>query len=260
MSRISSAFKKGRPAFIGYLTLGYPTLEMSLEAAAVLAESGCDILELGIPFSDPLADGTTIQRASQAALEGGITPRRCLEAAALLRGRANIPLLFMSYYNPILALGQKAFCAACREAGVNGFLMVDLPPEEGENLEAEAKNNGLDMVYLLAPTSTRERVRLVAQHSRGFIYLVSLTGVTGPREALPPELEQFVARVRPETSLPLCVGFGIAGPEQAKRVARVADGVVVGSRLVQLLEEPQPLEKLKSFALGLRKALDSIRG
>ncbi len=258
MSRIAGAFRKGRPALVGYLTVGYPSPDMTVDAAVTLAEAGCDILELGIPFSDPLADGTTIQKASQAALDGGTTPRQCLEVALRVRQKTDIPLLFMSYYNPVLALGVEGFCASSKQAGVDGFLIVDLPPEEGGDLEAESKVHGLDMVYLLAPTSTPERVKMVARHSGGFIYLVSLTGVTGARSKLPPELDQFVARVRPATTLPLAVGFGISTPEQAARVARIADGVVVGSRLVQLLDEPQPVEKLKAFARDLRKALDSV--
>ncbi len=259
MSRITAAFKKGRPALVGYLTVGYPTVDTTVDACLALAEAGCDLIELGIPFSDPLADGATIQKASQAALDSGTTPQRCLDVALRVRQKTGVPLLFMSYYNPILAMGVEGFCASSKQAGVDGFLVVDLPPEEGGDLEAESKAHGLDMVYLLAPTSTPERVKTVAQHSSGFIYLVSLTGVTGARQALPPELEQFVARVRPQTSLPLAVGFGISSAEQAARVARVADGVVVGSRLVQLLDEPQPLEKIKAFARDLRKALDSVK-
>jgi tryptophan synthase alpha chain len=212
-------------------------------------------VELGIPFSDPLADGATIQQASFTALERGITPKLCLELAAELRSQMTIPLLFMTYYNPVLSFGVDAFCQASARSGVDGLIIPDLPPEEGQELETATRNYGLDLVYLLAPTSRPERIQQVAQRSRGFIYLVSLTGVTGPRDRLPPGLEAFVSRVRAQSSLPLCVGFGIAGPEQAKRVAQVADGVIVGSRLIQLMETGDPSEQ-QGFIQQLRQALD----
>jgi tryptophan synthase alpha chain len=178
--------------------------------------------------------------------------------ASQLRQKINIPLVFMTYYNPVFNFGLDAFCQAASKAGVNGLIIPDLPPEEGAELEVFTRKQGLDLIYLLAPSSSDDRIAQVAQRSRGFIYLVSLTGVTGAREALPVDLEKFVARVRAKTSLPLCVGFGISTPEQAKRIARIADGVIVGSRLIQLLSE-RPSEELKEFILGLRKALDSIK-
>ncbi len=258
MSRITSVFTPGYKALIAYLTVGYPSLAMTYEVANVLADNGCDIIELGIPFSDPLADGATIQKASYHALQQGITPQICLAAANQLRQKIATPLVFMSYYNPILSFGLEAFCQASAKAGIDGLIIPDLPPEEGAELEASTRKFNLDLIYLLAPTSTEERISLVAKKSCGFIYLVSLTGVTGARQTLPPELEDFVNRVRQRTRKPLCVGFGVANPEQAGRAARIADGVIVGSRLIQLIDEDATLSSLESFTLSLRQALNSI--
>ena len=256
MSRIQSIFRPGYRVLIAYLTLGYPSLEATIEAAILLAKSGCDLIELGIPFSDPLADGATIQKASYQALKQGVTSQICLEAAQEIKRRIATPLVFMGYYNPILNFGLEAFCHSANRAGVDGLIIPDLPPEEGEELEANMKKHGLDPIYLLSPASSEERIWLVTQRSRGFIYLVSLIGVTGARQSLPPGLESFVQRVREKTELPLCVGFGISSPEQAGRVARIADGVIVGSRLIQLIEEDSSLSSLKSFVRSLRETLD----
>ena len=269
MSRIASTLARHK-ALITYLTVGYPSVNTTLEIVPALADWGCDVVELGIPFSDPLADGTTIQKASYQALRNEVTPSLCLQIASQLRQKVDIPLVFMTYYNPVFSFGLEAFCQASAKAGVDGLIIPDLPPEEGAELEASAGKQGLDLVYLLAPTSSEERIGLVAQRSRGFIYLVSLTGVTGARETLPADLEEFVTRVRKRTSLPLCVGFGISTPEQVRQVAKIADGVIVGSRLIQLLgrhpeqEELSPGERytpteLKEFIGGLRNALDSIK-
>lgn len=257
MSRIASALAK-RKALINYLTVGYPSVDTTLKIVPALADWGCDVVELGIPFSDPMADGTTIQKASQQALLNGVTPELCLDVAAQLRSKVDIPLVFMTYYNPIFSFGPEAFCQASAEAGVDGLIIPDLPPEEGGELEAFATAAGIDLIYLLAPTSTEDRINLVAQRSRGFIYVVSLAGVTGARKGLPGDLEGFVSRVRRKTSLPLCVGFGISTPEQAKRVARIADGAIVGSRLIQMLEG-HSLSELGEFIGGLRKALDTCQ-
>ena len=256
MKRIQQVFSRGgRKALIAYLTVGYPDIETTVEAVPALVEAGCDIVELGIPFSDPLADGATIQRAAQAALAGGVTPQKCLEVAGQVRRRVEAPLLFMTYYNPILHHGMEDFCRRCQSAGVDGLIVPDLPPEEGDGLEKAARSSDLAFVYLLSPASTVQRVRLVAAHSRGFIYLVSLKGVTGARNDLPPGLEEFVSRVRKETDKPLCVGFGIATPQQAKRVASVADGVIIGSRLVELLAT-EGVAATAAFVREVRQALD----
>jgi tryptophan synthase alpha chain len=258
MSRIKAVFYESEhKALIAYVTVGYPTVESTLAVVPVLEKSGCDVIELGIPFSDPLADGLTIQEASSRALRAGVTPESCLQVARELRKKVELPLVFMTYYNPVLRFGLESFCAACAEAGVNGLIIPDLPPDEAGDLDTSTRKHDLDLIFLLAPTSTRERIQLVAERSRGFIYLVSLTGVTGPRENLPAGLEEFVSRVRRETTKPLCVGFGISMPEQAHRVSRVADGVIVGSRLIQLIgNEEAPYQLTRAFIKALRQALD----
>ncbi|MBM4444138.1 MAG: tryptophan synthase subunit alpha [Chloroflexi bacterium] len=255
MSRIGSALAR-RKALIGYVTVGYPSLEATLEVVPLLAGWGCDVIELGIPFSDPLADGTTIQEAAHRALANGVTPRLCLEVAAELRRKVAIPLVFMTYCNPVLSLGPEAFCRLSAEGGLDGLIVPDLPPEEGGELETCCAGEGMDLIYLLAPTSSQSRIDLVSQRSRGFIYLVSLAGVTGARQDLPPDLESFVGRVRKRAALPLCVGFGISTPEQAGRAARVADGVIVGSRLLQLMDG-RPYRRLGELVAGMREALDA---
>lgn len=255
MSRITPALSK-RKSLIAYVTAGYPSVEVTLEVVPLLADWGCDMVELGIPFSDPLADGSTIQEAGYRALRNGVTPRLCIEMASELRRKVDIPLMFMTYYNPVFNFGLETFCRLSAQSGVDGLIVPDLPPEEGAELEAHASKEGLDLAYLLAPTSSEERIDLVAQRSRGFIYLVSLTGVTGARKDLSSDLEAFVGRVRKRASLPLCIGFGISTPEQASRAARVADGVIVGSRLIQLLDG-HPFRKLNELVVGLRNALDT---
>lgn len=257
MSRIASVFERsGRKALIPYVTVGYPSIEATLKVVPLLAESGCDIIELGIPFSDPLADGVTIQNSSYQAIKNGVTPRLCLEVAAELSQKVDVPLVFMSYYNPIFHYGLKEFCRRCAESGIDGLIIPDLPPEEGAGLEEFAGEKGIDLIYLLAPTSSLDRIRLAGERSGGFVYLVSVTGITGARDALPADLEEFVSRVRKVIKKPLCVGFGIATPEQAGRVAAIADGVIVGSRIIQYMEEDESMAGLAGFARELRQTLD----
>jgi tryptophan synthase alpha chain len=255
MNRIASVFAKTHhKALIPYVTVGYPNIEATLKVVPLLAKNGADIVELGIPFSDPLADGVTIQRSSFKALQNGISPRSCLDIAKQLRARVDIPLVFMTYYNPVFHYGLKNFCQACVGAGVDGLIIPDLPPQEGAELESVSQRHALDLIYLLAPTSTEERIKMVGQKSKGFIYLVSVTGVTGARDRLPADLEVFVSRVREQVSQPLCVGFGISNPAQAKRVARLADGVIVGSRVIQLMESGD-ISPVGEFIRELREAL-----
>lgn len=261
MSRIAAVFdRRDRVALIPYVTVGYPSIDATLEVVPLLAGGGADIIELGIPFSDPLADGATIQRASFGALQNGVTPAICLDIAGQLSKKVKIPLIFMTYFNPVLSYGLERFCGDCSQAGVDGLIIPDLPPDEGSALEVCTLNDGLDLIYLLAPTSPEERIRLVAEKSRGFIYLVSVTGVTGARNSLPVDLEAFVARVRQVAAQPLCVGFGISTPQQAKQVARIADGVIIGSRLIQLMEtEMDFTSAVGRFTKELRQALDGSR-
>jgi tryptophan synthase alpha chain len=258
LSRIEAVFKQPEhKALIAYVTVGYPSIEATLKVVPILAKSGCDIIELGIPFSDPLADGVTIQQASFQALQNGVTPQICLDVTGELRSKVDVPLVFMSYFNPIFSYGLEKFCGACGKSGVDGLIIPDLPPEEGSGLEKITRRHGLDLIYLLAPTSPPDRLKLVADRSRGFVYLVSVTGITGARDSLPADLEAFVGRVRKVSAKPLCVGFGIATPEQAKRVAKIADGVIVGSRIIQLMESDSSMAKVADFAAGLRRALDT---
>ncbi len=258
MNRLADVFNTtGRTALIAYVTVGYPSIDATLRLVPLLARNGCDIVELGIPFSDPMADGATIQKTSHEALLNGVTPEVCLDVARQLSGEVDVPLVFMSYYNPILKKGLDGFCRACADSGVSGLIVPDLPPDEGGELESVSAAHGVDLIYLLAPTATDARIRLVAGRSRGFLYLVSLAGVTGARASLHDGLEDFVDRVRAVAKQPLCVGFGISSPEQAVRVAKVADGVIVGSKILQLVEQDDSLEEAARFVRAVRTALDS---
>ena len=259
-THIAEAFARataeGQAALMPYLTLGYPTPHLSLELVEAAVAGGADLVELGIPFSDPLADGPTIQQATHLALQQGMTVARCLEMAAELRARGvQVPLLFMGYLNPILAYGVEAFVRASAQVGVDGLIVPNLPPEEADEVEEACRNSGLALVYLLAPTSAEERVALVAERSQGFVYLVSLVGVTGARDSLPPGLVEFVGRVRKATEMPLAVGFGISTPVQARRVGELADGVVVGSAILRLVED-EPARRVEDFVRSLRRGLE----
>jgi tryptophan synthase alpha chain len=259
MSRISPVFKQGnRKALIAYITVGYPGMDATLEAASLLAESGCDIIELGIPFSDPLADGVTIQNATHHALLNGVTVKKCLEIAGQIRNKVNTPLVFMGYLNPILHYGQREFCLASASAGVDGLIIPDLPPGELPVLDEAAAKNNIDIINFLAPNSSDERINEVAAKSKGFIYLVSVTGVTGARDTLSTDLHGFIKRVRKRTDLPLCIGFGISNAEQAKQAAVLSDGVIIGSRIIQLMEhDDKSYRKLRNFVAEIRKEIDA---
>ena len=215
------------------------------------------MVELGVPFSDPLADGATIQAAGQQALANGMSLALCLEQAATLRARGvTVPFVLMGYYNPMMQFGFERFVEQAVASGIDGLIVPDLPPEEAETLYAAATAHGLDVIFLLAPTSDAQRVQTVTALSGGFVYLVSLVGVTGARESLPPGLAEFVARVRAVTEKPLAVGFGIATPEQAAQVAQIADGIIVGSALVKAVgAAAQPAEAARAFTAALRAAI-----
>ena len=254
IERVQQAFNQGHPAFMPYSVLGYPNREASLQVIKTVVEAGADVLELGIPFSDPLADGPTIQAATQKSLENGTTLKDCLAMTRELRQQGvDTPALLMGYINPMLAYGLERFVADAAEAGADGFIVPDLPPEEADELEVLCSRHGLALVYLLAPTSTPNRIKLAAEKSQGFIYLVSLTGVTGARHELPPGLADFVARVREQTDTPLAVGFGIGDGKQARAVAQLADGVIVGSALVKRAGES--VQSVRALAEELRAAL-----
>jgi len=241
MPRIGARFEwrrgEGKPAFVAFLTAGDPSLDRTVEAALDLDRVGVDVLELGVPFSDPLADGPVIQRASERALARGVTLVRVLETVERIRDRSELPLLLFSYYNPLLQHGLERLARDAKAAGVDGVLVTDLPPEEAGEWVAAARAADLDTVFLASPTSPPERLRRVAEASRGFVYAISRTGVTGERQSLSEDARPLVERLRALTRVPVALGFGLSTPEQVREAAAVADGVVVGSALVRFLEE-----------------------
>ena len=241
MSRIGERFRRlreeRRRGFVGFVTAGDPSLERTVEVAGEMEQAGVDVLELGVPFSDPLADGPIIQRSSERALARGVTLARVLEAVRRIRKRSDLPLVLFSYFNPLLRYGLPALARAAAAAGVDGVLVTDLPPEEADGWLEAARGAGLDTVFLAAPTSPDERLRRVAGASRGFVYAISRTGVTGERDALSDDARPLLDRLRRLTDEPLALGFGIATPEQVAEATAVADAAVVGSALVRFLEE-----------------------
>ena len=243
--RIEETFARlraeGRTGLIAFLTVGYPDLESTMCLVPALVEGGASIIELGIPFSDPLAEGKTIQHASHQALQQGITPAVCLRALAELRaGGLAAPVLPMGYYNPILAYGVDRFARDAATAGADGLIVVDLPPEESVPLREACLASNLRLVYLLAPTSTEERIKQVVALASGFVYCVSLTGTTGARDELPLGLDGFIKRVRSYTPLPIAVGFGISQPKHFEAIGRIADAAVVGSAIIDVIDRSGP--------------------
>lgn len=259
-----------RKALVAYLTAGYPDADASLALILAAAQAGCDLIEIGIPFSDPVADGPVIQAASTAALAGGMTVAGAMALAARASAQTDVPLLFMSYVNPILAYGIDRFADDAARAGVAGAIVPDVPHEESGEIRAALEARGLALIDLVAPTSSDARVRAIAETARGFLYLVSVTGVTGARALLDATLSTFLSRVRSVTELPLYVGFGISSPAQAAAVAAEADGVIIGSRLLALAgaggdgdaalgdaEETTAAARVGAFLAQVRAALDS---
>lgn len=246
---------ENRAAFLPYFPIGYPDYDASLEAVQAMAEVGVDGFEIGIPFSDPLADGPVIQAATQKALENGITVRKCLEAVRTLRERGiTQPMLLMGYINPFLAYGVDALVHDARAAGADGLIIPDLPPEEAALFAGACAREGLALVFFLAPTSSPERIDLVAQQATGFIYVVSLTGVTGARTQLAEDLSAFIGRLKSRTDHPLVLGFGISTPEQARSMNGLVEGFIVGSALVRAGKEGT--EAVRNLTVSLRNALD----
>ena len=265
--RVRAAFVRaaaeGRAAFVAYLTAGFPDAERSLAAGRTLARHA-DLIEVGLPFSDPLGDGPTIQRASEAALAAGASTRSTLALVRRLRDETDVPIAVMTYYNPVFAYrgpagsGEGAFVRDAAAAGVDALILPDLPPDEGEALIEAAREADVATVFLVAPTSTDERIRRVTAACTGFVYAVSVTGVTGARDGVPDEVAELVRRAREAAGLPVAVGFGVASPATAARVGRVADGVVVGSALVERvgrMRGPQDVGELEAFAGDLAAAL-----
>ena len=245
---------EGRAAFIPYLTAGYPTPDRAVDAFRMLEQAGADLIEVGVPFSDPLADGVTIQRSTQAALEQGMTVGQVF--AEIERAALGVPTVIMTYLNPVLAYGVERFLADAAATGASGVLLTDFPAGADPALEAQVAASPLALIRLIAPTTTTDRLGQAVRGARGFIYFISRLGVTGVREAVPADLAAQVTRIRGATALPVAVGFGIATPGQAAQAARLADGVVVGSALVEALGEGlSAAERLaKDLARAVRQA------
>ena len=258
MSRIGDRFSalaaRGEKALVAFVTAGDPSLDRTVEAAVAIAEAGADVIELGVPFSDPLADGPVIQRASDRALKRGARLEGVLHAARRIRSRSDVPLLLFSYANPLLRRGLERLAGEAADAGLDGVLVTDLPPEEAGEWIPCARRRGLDTVFLAAPTSGDDRLRGIADASRGFVYAVSRTGVTGESATLSDDGAALVRRLRAFTTAPVVLGFGISTPEQVRAAAAVADGVVVGSAIVRFLEE-NPGGDVASLVRRLRTGL-----
>jgi tryptophan synthase alpha chain len=237
LERLNRLFSHDHAALMPYFPLGFPDAQTSLDVIIAMSKAGADAFEIGLSFSDPLADGPVIQHATQMALERGITVEQALALMAELRvRRVAQPFLVMGYYNPIFAYGLERFVDDAASAGADGFIVPDLPPEEADDLDRLCRARGLGLIYFLAPTSTDARVKLIAAKAEGFIYLVSIAGVTGARSQLAGGLNDFVGRIRRATSTPIAIGFGVSTPDQAGEVSRIADGVIVGSALVQIVD------------------------
>ena len=245
-----------RCALIPYIMAGDPDVSTTERLVETLVDSGASAVELGVPFSDPIADGPINQRAGLRAMAQGMGIRPALDLVARLRTRTQVPLLVMTYYNLILRYGPGKFARDAASAGLDGLIAADLPPDAAGDLTGEARRSGLATVFMAAPTSTPERIRAVAASSTGFVYCVSRTGVTGVQDALPEGLPELVRRIRAETPSPICVGFGISRPAQAREVAKVADGVIVGSALVQMIEDtPRDVARAGAFVRDLAAAI-----
>ena len=267
-TRITRAFeqarREGRGVLIPYFMCGYPSATQSIELVLAGAQGGADIIELGMPFSDPLADGATIQHAGQVALERGMTINGCMEIARQISTRSTIPLILMGYYNPVLAYGIERFCQTAAATGVCGLIIPDLPPDEATPLLEAAQKEGLSLNFLVPPTTPGERIERIVEISAtgpgNFIYCVALSGVTGARATIPPHLRNFIQRVHGYTKdyhLPLVVGFGLSTPEHIAEVTGYADGAVVGSAIVKLIEEhkgSEQIEAVKRYIQSLRQA------
>jgi tryptophan synthase alpha chain len=261
VGRIEHAFtnlkQHGRKGFIPFVTAGDPDLATTEQILIELAKAGATLIELGVPFSDPMADGPVIQRASERALKNSFGLADLFDMVARARKSIDTPIILFSYFNPLLQFGVARLAKAAQDAGVDGVLVTDMTPEESGAVEAELRANSLDMIFLVAPTSTDERLKLVAKHASGFVYAVSRAGVTGTRETISAEAEKLVTRMRQFTSLPIAVGFGISNVEQVKDVQRYADAVVVGSAIVAEMERlsgaPDLARRIGEFARALNQ-------
>jgi tryptophan synthase alpha chain len=266
MNRIEARFaqlkRDGKKAFVVYIGAGDPNLEATRQLALEFDKAGVDVLELGVPFSDPLADGLVNQLAAQRGLESGTTPPKLLETVAAIRKQSQIPIVFYIYFNLIHRVGMERFIADCAKSGVDGLLVLDLPPEESDNYEAQMVKAGLCNIYLIAPTTPEARMEKIVKRAAGFIYYISREGVTGMQTSVASNLASQVAKIRAHTSLPIAVGFGVSNPEQAKAVAKEADGCVVGSAIVNQIaangKSPDLVPKLGAFVKAMADAVKTI--
>lgn len=262
MNRLEKTFKslraQKRKALIAYVTGGFPSMGAMGGILRQLERAGADVVEIGVPFSDPIADGPTIQFSSQAALDRGARLSNLLSWMKKFRRRSQLPVVFMSYLNPIERMGYDRFAHAARESGVDGLIVPDLIPEEAGALQSALRRRGLDMIYLVAPTTPPARQKMIARKTAGFLYAVSVTGVTGARRSLPSDVRRFAGNLRRLSRAPVALGFGIASPEHVRRYASAVDGIIVGSAIIQRLRDKKPL---RPFVASLRRALDqTIRG
>ncbi|MDH5202012.1 MAG: tryptophan synthase subunit alpha [Nitrospirota bacterium] len=259
-SRIEKIFKilrkENKKAFIPYIMAGDPSLEKTRDIVLMFEECGADIVELGVPFTDPIADGPTIQRASERALKAGVTLKKVIVFVNELRQSTQIPIVLMTYYNPVLKYGEENFIKDAKDAGVDGVIVPDLPPDEGEEFISQSRKAGLSTIFLLAPTSTSDRIKKVAKASKGFIYYVTITGVTGSALLLDGSIETVLSEIRKYTDKPVAVGFGVSTPEEASVVAKISDGVIVGSAIVRRLHESP--DDLRSYLISLREAINGL--
>lgn len=254
MSKIANAFKNGT-AFIGFLTAGDPTVEKTVEFILAMEEAGCDLVEIGIPFSDPMAEGVVIQEANVRALKHNTTTDDVFEIVRKVREKTDIPLVFLTYINPVFFYGYEKFFEKCNELGIDGIISPDLPYEEKGEILDIARRNDVDVISLIAPTS-KQRIQMIANDASGFIYVVSSLGVTGMRSEIKTDLNSILQDIREVTDLPLAVGFGINTPEQAKNIGGIADGVIVGSAIVKIIEEygEDATKHLKNYVSSMKKA------
>ena len=254
MSKIANAFENGK-AFIGFLTAGDPTIEKTVEYILAMEEAGCDLIEIGIPFSDPMAEGVVIQDANVRALKHSTTTDDVFDIVREVRAKTDIPLVFLTYINPVFFYGYERFFKRCSELGVDGIISPDLPYEEKGEIAEIARKNDVDVISLIAPTS-KERIQKIAADASGFIYIVSSLGVTGMRSEIKTDLNSIIGDIRDVCDLPLAVGFGINTPEQSRDIAKIADGVIVGSAIVKIIEEygENAAEPLKEYVSSMKKA------
>ena len=262
-NRLDATFRRlkadNKKALIAYLMAGDPGLSETEQLVLALEQAGADIIELGVPFSDPIADGPVIQQAAERALRNGTSLRKILASVTSLRQRTNIPIILMLYYNSIHAMGCEAFCKAAKAAGVDGLIVPDMPPDEAAPIKVPADAAGLSLIFLLAPTSTTDRRKLVAKESHGFVYYVSLTGITGAQLSNVGDIQHNIGKLRKVSAVPVAVGFGVATPADAAQVSKVADGVIVGSAIVKRIashqQDPAMIGHVAEFVRSLKSAM-----